>query len=164
MYCAFPRDRVTHLFCITSHDTSLLKLKFKMLQCRVFPVLVFAVIYIFSFIGVSFGRQTYGNCIKYGVGEIKPVLNNGDRFCITEGIYVYCKEFKCPITKCVRPVVPYRGCSYCKGTCSYGGAIYQVSDRFTCLDGVNSCSCGNNNSILSTKIATNPRSMCFKGH
>ncbi|XP_052072304.1 kielin/chordin-like protein [Mytilus californianus] len=134
-----------------------------MLQWRVFPVLVFAAMYMFSFIGGSFGRHPYGNCIKYAVGEIKPRLTNGDRFCITEGRYVYCKEFKCPITECMRPVVPNNGvCPYCKGTCSYGGAIYQINENFPCLDGVNGCSCRANNIIISTKINTSPENMCLK--
>ncbi|XP_063396232.1 uncharacterized protein LOC134680883 isoform X2 [Mytilus trossulus] len=133
-----------------------------MIQCRVFPVLVLVAVYMFSFIGESFGRQIYGNCEKYAVMETKPILRNGDRFCITEGRYVYCKEFACTITKCFKPVVPYHGCPYCEGTCSYGGAIYQVKDRFACLDGVNHCFCGGKNSIGSTKIGTNSRSMCFK--
>lgn len=35
------------------------KLKFKMVQCRVFPALVFASMYMFSFIGESYGKYSF---------------------------------------------------------------------------------------------------------
>ncbi|XP_063396231.1 uncharacterized protein LOC134680883 isoform X1 [Mytilus trossulus] len=135
-----------------------------MIQCRVFPVLVLVAVYMFSFIGESFGRQIYGNCEKYAVMETKPILRNGDRFCITEGRYVYCKEFACTITKCFKPVVPYHGCPYCEGTCSYGGAVYQINDAVLDLDGANGCTCHANNGLICTKIGSSPKQMCLKKH
>lgn len=62
------------------------------------------------------GSEIYGDCIKYTVGEIKPVLTDGDRFCLQEQGYVYCKEFKCPPTVCGSPLVPENlKCQYCEG-------------------------------------------------
>nr|AKI87986.1 byssal protein-3 [Mytilus coruscus] len=134
----------------------------KMLQRRVSPVYVLAVIYMFGIMGRASGSETYGDCIKYAVGEIKPVLSNGDRFCLQEKEYMYCKEFTCPPTACEQPLVPENyECLYCEGTCSYGGTVYQVGSGFQCLDGVNRCNCGAKNRIASTKIAQNSRSMCL---
>ncbi|VDI40674.1 Hypothetical predicted protein [Mytilus galloprovincialis] len=131
----------------------------------VLRVYVLTVVYMFSFVGRSLGSEKYGDCIKYAVWETKSELSNGDRFCLTEDDYVYCKEFDCPATECEQPIVPETGgCSYCKGTCSYGGAIYPVDPRFliACLDGSNRCSCGAKNSIASSRRGTIPRWMCFK--
>ncbi|XP_071180099.1 kielin/chordin-like protein [Mytilus edulis] len=135
-----------------------------MLQRTVSSVYVLAAIYIFCIIGSTSGSKKYGDCLKYRVGEIKPVQINGDRFCLKEKGYEYCKEFTCPPAACEQPLVtPYNKCLYCTGTCSYGGTVYQVgSGWFQCLDGTNRCNCGTENGISSTKIAQNPRSMCLK--
>lgn len=64
---------------------------------------------------IHLGKEKYGKCIKYAVGESKPALN-GDRYCITSGKYVYCREVECPATQCVKPLVPSHGaCPYCPG-------------------------------------------------
>ncbi|VDI40683.1 Hypothetical predicted protein [Mytilus galloprovincialis] len=136
-----------------------------MLQCRVFPVLVFTAMFLFSLIGVSFGKEKYGKCIKYAIGESKPALN-GDRYCLTSGKYVYCREVECPATQCVKPLVPSHGaCLYCPGTCSYGGAIYQIKDRVLNLDGANGCTCRAKNVLRCTKVGQmSAKNMCFKKH
>ncbi|XP_076107240.1 uncharacterized protein LOC143075636 [Mytilus galloprovincialis] len=94
----------------------------------VLRVYVLTVVYMFSFVGRSLGSEKYGDCIKYAVWETKSELPNGDRFCLTEDDFVYCKEFDCPATECEQPIVPETGgCSYCKGTCSYGEDVYQTT-------------------------------------
>ncbi|XP_063397565.1 uncharacterized protein LOC134681853 [Mytilus trossulus] len=124
---------------------------------------VLAVIFMFSIIGPASGSEKYGDCIKYRVGEIKPEQLNGDRFCLKENGYEYCKEFNCPPAACELPLVtPTNKCLYCEGTCSYGGTVYQLDSGFKCLDGINSCNCGAKNMITSTFIAQNPKSMCIK--
>ncbi|XP_076106017.1 uncharacterized protein LOC143074446 [Mytilus galloprovincialis] len=134
-----------------------------MLQRKVSPVYGLSVIYMISIIGPASGSEIYGDCIKYTVGEIKPVLTDGDRFCLQEQGYVYCKEFKCPPTVCESPLVPENlKCQYCEGTCSYGGTVYQVGSDFECLDGSNQCHCGKENRIASTKAGQNYRWMCKK--
>ncbi|VDI40680.1 uncharacterized protein LOC143075638 [Mytilus galloprovincialis] len=135
----------------------------KMLQRRLSPVYVLAVIYMISIIGRASGSEKYGDCLKYRVGELKPVLLNGDRFCLTEKGYEYCKEFTCPPAACEQPLVtPYNKCLYCTGTCSYGGTVYQVGAGFQCLDGTNRCNCGAKNGVTTTLIAISPGSMCLK--
>ena len=65
---------------------------------------------------IFLGSEKYGDCLKYRVGELKPVLLNGDRFCLTEKGYEYCKEFTCPPAACEQPLVtPYNKCLYCTG-------------------------------------------------
>ncbi|XP_063397567.1 kielin/chordin-like protein [Mytilus trossulus] len=132
-----------------------------MVQKIVFPAYIVVAIYMFSFVGGSFGSEKYGRCIKYRVGESQPVITNGDRECMTRGKHVYCREFTCPTTNCASPTQDGK-CSYCTGTCSYGGVVYQVGDGFECLDGSNRCSCSNNNVIGSSAAASNEKLMCKK--
>lgn len=70
--------------------------------------------------------EKYGDCIKYREGEIKPVITNGDRFCLPGEHHVFCKEFKCPKTACEQPLLsPYTKCPYCKGQFEFRFIIAQ---------------------------------------
>ncbi|XP_063397564.1 kielin/chordin-like protein [Mytilus trossulus] len=135
-----------------------------MLQRTVSPVYVLAVIYMFSIIGPALGSEKYGDCVRYAEGETKPDLPNGDRFCNSRvgWDYEYCIEFKCPPTACEQPLVaPYKKCPYCKGTCSYGGIVYQVGASFLCLDRYNRCHCRDGNSTPHTKVGVPAEWMCL---
>ncbi|XP_063396143.1 uncharacterized protein LOC134680827 isoform X2 [Mytilus trossulus] len=114
----------------------------------------------------SYGREQYGDyCERFGLDEIEPFIFNGERFCLSDREYKYCKSYNCPTPDCTYPLRPATGgCQYCKDYCSYGGIMYPIGGGFSinCLDGSNRCACSTNNRILKTRIGTSPRRMCFK--
>ncbi|VDH95436.1 Hypothetical predicted protein [Mytilus galloprovincialis] len=133
---------------------------YKMLRISLTVILVFVLL------EKSNGREQYGDyCEKFGLDEIQPPIFNGERFCLSDREYKYCKSYNCPTPDCSNPLRPATGgCRYCKDYCSYGGTMYPIGAGFTikCLDGSNRCACSANNRILKTRIGTSPRRMCFK--
>ncbi|XP_052073336.1 uncharacterized protein LOC127711348 [Mytilus californianus] len=123
------------------------------------------VIVVIVLIGISYGREQYGDyCEKFGLGEIQPPIFNGERFCLSDRDYKYCRSYNCPTPDCLHPLTPATGvCRYCEGKCSYGGTMYNIGGfSIKCLDGSNLCACSRNNRILKTRTAAYPRDMCFK--
>ncbi|XP_071157710.1 uncharacterized protein [Mytilus edulis] len=105
--------------------------------------------------------EVVGRCIKFGKDEQMYTLIGGDRKCIKENGFTYCREWACH-KKCSSfnnwPGI----CEPCPGdTCADVGQIFDKGDFFKCADNANNCQCSNNNRVKSTRKNASVKEMCL---
>ncbi|XP_021354926.1 uncharacterized protein LOC110451320 [Mizuhopecten yessoensis] len=106
----------------------------------------------------------FRKCILYFQNENLPEIENGDRFCYQSERIRFCRETSCPTLSCDNPqppsIINQSNCQFCPGQCVHGGKVQTVKQQFRHTDGVNYCTCHENNMITCSKLPTNEQNLC----
>nr|XP_022321618.1 uncharacterized protein LOC111123519 [Crassostrea virginica] len=119
------------------------------------------VVNISSSVVINRAIERYHNCDVYIDEADIPTQNTYCYYDRLRGNRFYCKTWGCDAPDCPpdQQITRERDCPYCPNTCTRGGRIFQVSDSFRCIDGLNRCRC-TARGILSTRMGSSKTSVC----